>query len=516
MRDPVRVLLTTAAVTAAAIVLVSCSRMPGDSPPPGRELGDRLEMIIEDDMFRGVQVGISVRSVNPAGVLVAINEDQMMTPASTVKLLTSGTALARLGPAYSFITRLVYTGELDEHGVVDGDLLVLGGGDPTFPRTGTGGLSLDLYEIWADILRTMGMRRIEGKIIAVDGFFQDRPLGNGWCWDDQGYAFSAEISGLNFADNCVKVYVGPGTEEGEPGRAWLWPQTEFVTLDNRVQTVGAAGADSVVIRRATCGNTITCEGTLGEGGFRIAERIAVASPSLYAAVVLDEVLETAGIEVRGKPERMPGVATMADTTRVTEHISPPLWEIIKRVNKDSDNLCAEVLLRTVGRELGDSGDAASGLAAVREFTMSCGVDSSGFVLVDGSGLSRLNAVSAEAVTAFLACYASHHLFGDFYQSLAIAGVDGTLEGRLVGTAAEGSLRGKSGSMTGVSALSGYSVDRRGDQIVFCILLNGYRADGGDLTELVDLLAREISEFSPDTRSLSMRTPGEAVVSSHPN
>ena len=117
MRVHARVCFTTVAVTAAAMFLVSCSRMPGDSPPPGEELGQRLEMIVEDDSFRGVQVGISVRSVNPANVLVAINEDQMMAPASTVKLLTSGTALAHLGPAYSFITRLVYTGELDENGV---------------------------------------------------------------------------------------------------------------------------------------------------------------------------------------------------------------------------------------------------------------------------------------------------------------------------------------------------------------------------------------------------------------
>ncbi|MCK4545821.1 MAG: D-alanyl-D-alanine carboxypeptidase/D-alanyl-D-alanine-endopeptidase [Candidatus Eisenbacteria sp.] len=493
-RFPVRLLATQLIV---AGLLTSCARIPQGTHPPGAELQERLERIIEDNRFRGVQVGISVRSVNPPLVLVGIHEDQMMTPASTVKLFTSGTSLALLGPSYSFGTRLVYSGDLDEHGVLDGDLLIIGGGDPTFPRTSSGGLGLDLYEIWADILRTMGLRRVDGRVVVVDDFFEDHPLGYGWCWDDQGYPFSAEVSGLNFADNCVNVYVQPGREAGDPARTWLWPPgTRFVTIDNRVVTGEAGGPDSVVIHRSVCGNVILCEGTVSVNGYPVSERVAITEPGRYAATVLEEVLERTGIEIRGKPERSrPGFALL-DTTWVTEHISPPLWEVIRRVNKDSDNLCAESLLRTIGRELGKSGDAVSGLAAVREYAFSCGVDSGGLVLVDGSGLSRLNAVSAKAVTAFLACFASHDLFGDFYQSLAIAGVDGTLKSRFVGTPGEGSLRGKSGSMAGVSALSGYLVDRRGEQIVFCVLLNGYRADGGSLMDLVDLLAREIAEFSP--------------------
>jgi len=493
-------------VTAAAIGVLAgaCSHMPTQERTPGAELQARLEMLLAGDAFRGVQAGISVRSLDPLATLVAIHADDMMTPASVVKTLTSGASLALLGPNYAFITRLIYTGALDEHGVLDGDLIVLGGGDPTFPRTHSGGLSLDVYEIWADILRALGFRRIDGRIIAVEGFFEDERLGLGWCWDDLGSPFSAEVSGLNFADNCVKVFVAAGNEAESPARMWVWPGTRHVSVENQVLTVKAGGPDSVSIRRLPCENRIVCKGTIPVDGPTVTEKVAVVDPGLHAGIVLEEVLEAAEIEVRGKSVSLANGVFSSDTTWVTEHVSPPLWEIIKRVNKDSDNLSAESLLRTLGRELGDQGSVHSGLTAVRDFAYSCGIDSSGMILVDGSGLSRLNALSAEAMTEFLACYASSDLFGDFYQSLSIAAVDGTLEGRFVGTPAAGVLRGKSGSMTGVAALAGYSVDRRGDQVVFCIVLNGYRADRGSLVDLVDLLALEISEFLPETTHLSLR------------
>jgi len=499
-----RRLSVPAVLIAIALVAGACSQMPAEERAPGADLQIRLEFLLEGEAFRGVRAGIAVRSLGPALPLVSIHGDDMMTPASTVKLLTSGASLALLGPNYAFITRLIYTGTRDKHGVLDGDLVVLGGGDPTFPRTHSGGLSLDVYEVWADILRVAGVRRIDGRIVAVDGFFRDEPLGLGWCWDDQGQPFSAEVSGLSFADNCVKVFVAPAGEAEEPARVWSWPRTRHVSIENLVRTAAAGTPDSVTIRRLPCENRILCEGVLSVGGPTVSEKIAVVQPSLYAGIVLEEVLEVAGIEVLGKAVHLPTATFSSDTTWVTEHVSPPLWEILKRVNKDSDNLSAESLLRTLGRELGDRGDARSGLAAVRDFTHSCEIDSSGMILVDGSGLSRMNAVSAGAVAEFLACYASHDLFGDFYQSLSIAGVDGTLESRFLGTPAEGVLRGKSGSMTGVAALAGYSVGRLGRQLVFAILLNGYRADGGDLVELVDLLAVEISEFLPETATLSLR------------
>lgn len=490
------------AVLAGILLAAACAHAPRQEPP-GRDLQESLEVLLSDDAFRGVQVGLSVRTVDPPVVRAAIGEDRMLTPGSTVKLFTSSTALARLGPSYAFITRLVYTGTLDDDGVLGGDLLVLGGGDPTFPYTNSAGLGIELYEVWGDLLRTLGFRRIDGRVIAVDAFFLDDPLGPGWCWDDQGAPFSAEVSSLNFADNCVKVFVRPGSSPADPGRAWLWPRTRYVTLESEVRTQGAGGPDSVAIQRSVCENVIRCSGTMSIDAPYVTQKVAVIDPALYAATVLDEMLETGGIETRGRPERRSGVGA-ADTTWVTEHVSPALWEILKRVNKDSDNLCAEALVRTLGRELGDRGDATSGLAAVREFATSCGVDSAGVVLKDGSGLSRLNALSAGAVTRLLACLATQGTFADFYQSLSIAGVDGTLKTRFVDTPAQGVLRGKSGSMTGVAALSGYSVDRRGDQIVFSILLNGYRADGGDLVDLVDLVALEILESSLRPRALTLR------------
>jgi PBP4 family serine-type D-alanyl-D-alanine carboxypeptidase len=275
---------------------------------------------------------------------------------------------------------------------------------------------------------------------------------------------------------------------------WSWPKTQYVTLENRVQTVVESEQDSIVISRSVCGNTITCEGIIRQESPTVSEQVAVAGPSLYAATVLNEVLELEGVEVRGKPARQVGIETRTDTTRVTEHVSPPLREIIRRVNKESDNLCAEALLRTLGRELRDRGDSGAGLEAVREFALSSGVDSTSIVLADGSGLSRLNAISASAVTQFLGTLSKHAEFSEFFQSLAIAGVDGTLEERFLGSAAQGVLRGKSGSMTGVAALSGYLIDRQGRQIAFSILLNGHRSDGGSLADLVDLLAGEISGF----------------------
>jgi len=489
-------------VLAAMLISAGCSPLPIGERTPEITLQDRLEMLVEDPVFRGVQVGISVRAADPPTVVAEVGADRMLTPASTVKLFTSGTALTRLGSSYAFVTRLVHTGRLDEHGVLHGDLVLVGGGDPSFPGGNSGGLGLDLYEVWVDMVRTLGVLRVEGQVVGTDDFFEDRPLGPGWCWDDQGFPFSAELASLNFNDNCVRVFVGPGAKVGDPGRAWFWPRTRYVTVDARARTVEAGEPDSVVIRRSVCENLILCEGTVELGAQAVSERIAVSDPVLYTATVFDEVLRAGGVDVRGAPAKRSGLGSAPDTTWVTEHISPPLREMIKKVNKESDNLYAEALLRTLGRELRDQGSVEAGLMAVRQFAAACGIDSTALVLVDGSGLSRLNALSADAVTRFLSCLAAHEQFWDFYQSLAIAGVDGTLESRFLGAEAQGVLRGKSGSMNGVSCLSGYAVDRRGDQIVFSILLNGYRADGGSLTDLVDLLAAEVSESAAEVGSLS--------------
>ncbi|MHB0912799.1 MAG: D-alanyl-D-alanine carboxypeptidase/D-alanyl-D-alanine endopeptidase [Armatimonadota bacterium] len=412
-------------------------------------------------LAHGVQ-GVLIKSLDTGRVYYEKNSDLLFIPASALKLVVSATALDALGPEYRWRTRILACGEVRD-GVLHGDLALVGGGDPVLSR-----------EDLAAMVKTLGLRRVEGNVVGDDSRFDAVRLGVGWAWDDQPYYYAAQVSALNLNKNVVAV-----TVRGERGQASVRvdPPTAYVWVKNACTT----GAGTVEVSRAQGRNTILVTGRIPEGE-TYEEKITVEEPALYAAQSLLEMLRRNGVEVTGQ-----AVKGKATGRTLAEHLSPPLSEMLALLNKPSDNLIAECMAKSLGE-----GSTESGLAVERAFLKKIGVDMSGVGLVDGSGLSRRNLITPRNLVTLLAAMRGKKPFVD---SLPIAGVDGLLKKRLKGTAAQGNARAKTGYLSRVSSVAGYVTTAGGDHLVFAILMNNHLCGNADAVAAQDDIVEALAGLS---------------------
>lgn len=440
---------------------------PASRPP----LGAQLDALLAAPVLENASVGVVVRSLADNRVVYTRNPDLALIPASNQKILTAGAALARLGPAFRFRTFVFRTGRLDPNGTLQGDLILRGTGDPSLT-------SAHLAQ-FARAVRAVGIRRIEGRILADDGRFDDKRLGTGWQWDDEPWAYQPQVSALNCDGNVVSVRVAPGTRTGAPAIVTLDPPTRYVRVESSVTTGEADSKANVQFDRRRGQNVLLLRGTIPRGaGAPVANALTVEDPALLATTRLAEFLSAEGVERIGASAGPPRRAapTPANATPIVERASAPLSELVRDFLKHSDNLYGEVLLKALGAECAGKGSGANGAGeqVVRSFLREAGVDAAPLVIADGSGLSRLNLVTPRALAGVLA-----HLAGRaaFTGALPVGGVDGTLRSRFRDTPAVGNVRAKTGTLSGVTSLSGYVTTRAGEPLVFAIMMNNYRPAG---------------------------------------
>ncbi|WP_324716702.1 D-alanyl-D-alanine carboxypeptidase/D-alanyl-D-alanine-endopeptidase [Carboxydochorda subterranea] len=436
-------------------------------------LRERLDQILSDPGLSGAWIGARVISVDTGRVLYAINPDKRFVPASNMKLFTAAAALDVLGPDFRFVTRVV-SGGRPSGGVLEGDLYLVGGGDPTvLPQT--------LEELAAAFARTSGVRKVTGRLVADDTWFDDIRLGEDWLWDDEPSWTTPQISALTLAPNedfdvgTVIVEVR-GTTPGRPAEVHLVPDNAYVTLDARVVTGAEGGARDVSFTREHGTNRIIVSGTLPPGA-TARQWVTVWEPTLYAADVFRLALERAGVRVEGPTVRghAPEKARQVEWAR---RQSPPLSDILVVMLKLSNNGIAETLVKTMGAVRRGEGSWKAGLDVMRDSLRSMGIDPSAMLLRDGSGKSHSDLVTPAQVTQLLAAMWPHPHKEPFYRALPVAGapdrlVGGTLRSRMRGTLAEGNARAKTGSLTAVHSLSGYVRTRRGELLAFSMLFNHY-------------------------------------------
>lgn len=469
-----------------------------DLPDPGKGpeekdyiLSDVLDPILDEDRYRSLIAGLMVYSIDREERLYARDAEALLTPASNTKLFTAAAALDALGPDYRFRTEVYRSGFL-RRGVLKGDLILKGYGDPTLAtedslRVQEGptveGIARDLKE--------MGIRRVQGDIVVDAGAFSGKPYGAGWAWDDESGYYQPQIESLSINRGTVRLDYLPGKEPGDPIQLKLTPETDYVEVINEAITGPEGSDDTLRIYRERGKNRIRITGSLPLDFSGDYTRVPVEHPHLYAGQVLKEALEREGIDFapgsRVKAGQKPGGAK-----RMLTYQSPPLSEVISYMNKASDNFYAEMIFRTLSLEKTGRGTEEGGIEAVREYAGRSGIDRH-FNLKDGSGLTRYNRVSAEQIVKLLSAVDKQPIEEPFVESLPIAGTDGTLSSRMRDTAAEGNLRGKTGSMTHVSALSGFVHTRDGEKLVYAILLNGYSE--GSLKNLEDRIGTALAEFT---------------------
>lgn len=446
-------------------------------PDPG--LAGAIEDVLMAAPMANAWWGAIAVDVNTGHVLYEVNADRSFMPASVTKLFTTAAALHVLGPRFTYHTRLYAIGPV-EGDTLQGHLIVRGAGDPTFGVARPDRSALATFRAWADSLHGLGIRRIAGDVVGDDNVFDDVPLGDSWSWDDLQYGYAAEISGLSFHGNVVKLRITP-TRQGSPGAvAWQPANTDYVSITNRSRTT-AQGARLIEGYERLPG-TNRIEVTTEVPGARVEEEeLSVHNPTRYFAHVLREVLRAEGIEVDGAPVDVDDLTDRPDYDRldlriVARHTSAPLSELASEINKESNNLWAEQVLRTLGAASDSVGSAESGHKRAKAVFAEAGIDTSRLQLVDGSGLSRKNLVTPRMATdllRFMALHDNRAVRSAFIESLAVGGRDGTLENRFRGGAPE--VRAKTGSLGNVSALSGYVRTRDGSLVAFALLCNHYTA-----------------------------------------
>jgi D-alanyl-D-alanine carboxypeptidase/D-alanyl-D-alanine-endopeptidase (penicillin-binding protein 4) len=460
---------------AVVVLAVRPSAADEETPVEAQTRAAIEEILAEPDLPSAIW-GIYVRDLEAGRTIYSHNSDKNLIPASNLKLFTTATALDALGPDFRYVTRLYLDGSA-EGDVLRGDLVLRGSGDPTFGSRNAGGE--DPFATWARELAESGVRRVEGRLIGDDDVFDDNPYAEGWdVWHVATEDYAPGSGGLAYADNLVELNLSGSSVRTDPAG--------YVEVRSRVQARRGGGYSPFSVSRDLGSNTIYLNGSVSSR-YRGTLLVPIENPTRFALHAFAEALRDEGIRVD---------ATLADVDDLEDapdyegdeplftHVSPPLSEIVRRINQRSDNFWAEQVFRT----LSEDGSTAGGTRRVLAFLESAGVDTEGLSIRDGSGLSRKDLVTPASMVGLLDRMNRHPARGAFYASLAQPGGDGTLGNRLSGVP----VRGKTGSLEYVRALSGYVTGPNGHRYAFCVIANNYTTNGGAIASAQDRIVRALA------------------------
>ncbi len=468
--------------------------------PVALEPQDRLraefDEILADPAFANAHWGVMVQSVETGEILYRLNARKLFMPASNVKLVTSSVALSRLGADFRFKTQVAACGSIDTvRGVLNGDLLVVGGGDPAISSRFYDGDPAGAFRAWADTLEAFGISRIAGNVIGDDDLFDDTHVGPGWAWDNLGAAYSAEIGALLLNDGAVRLRVAPGDSPGQRAVVTVEPETEFLDLENMAMTTADSTGVGVWAARRPFSTEAEVGGRIWTGTNSVTRHVPPHDPTAYFIAVLRETLEGEGITVSGESVDLDEYdGECGSPVVIFVHESPPLGEILVPFLKESQNQIGEMLMRYVGAAATDTGSVRTGRRMAEGTLTGWGIPDDSYVYYDGSGLSRYNYLAPEAVVRILRAVALRSDFDIFYNALPIAGVDGTLRGRMRGTAAAGNVRAKTGFISNARALSGYVTTADEELMAFSILTNNFDTPTRPVEYVQDLLVERLVHF----------------------
>lgn len=423
--------------------------------------------------------GVYIRSLDSHRVLYAQNEERLFIPASNMKLLVSAVAADVLPSDFRYTTPVLRDGDL-AGGVLRGNLYLKGSGDPTLETKDLRGLARAVFKA--------GITRVDGDIVGDATALDDQRFGFGWGLGDLPFYYSAEISGLTVDRGTVNLSVTPGNV-GEAPKASLEPDAGYMLVRNNATTVADSQPETLSVGRLLGANVITVSGGIRRGNKNQVQGVTVVDPAAYTTHLFRALLRESGVEVTGAARTG---AVPAAATEVAAHDSPGLSRILSLLNKPSDNLIAETLLKTLGKVKKGKGTIAAGDEVEREFFRRIGVNQEEVVIADGSGLSRHNLVTPRALATLLSFMWTHPNREAFVQSLPVSGVDGSLRSRMKGTAAEGRVMAKTGYVGKARSLSGYVSTRGGETYVFAMLMNHYNGTTADVNGVQDRILAAIA------------------------
>lgn len=455
--------------------------------PSSKRESEGIKQFFSGELFSSATIGLSVTDIIDGQTVVAINPHLSVTPASVQKLVTTASSLALLGEEYRFSTLTGYTGRLDsESGVLRGDLIIRGGGDPALG-------SENFESHYGNIIDTLvisviesGIKRIEGRIVADDSMFDYNPVPSKWVWEDLGNYYGAGAYGLSIFDNTFRLFLRTGERGSFPEIVKTEPSIEGLTI--RSYLVAEGDRDRGYVFSAPYGNYAWISGTVPENRSEFILKASIPDPPALMATLLTRTLADAGIEVTEEPvtlrnysgERVQGL------TILSEIISPSLAEIVIETNRESVNLYAEHLIRMTGLEVNGDGSISSGIEAITGFLKDSEIDTGGLFMEDGSGVSPMNALPASLVTSLIRemVLDPDHTH-TFINSLPAAGSDGTMKFIFRDNIFRNRIRAKTGSMTRVRGYAGIITTITGRNLAFCIIINNYSGEPSEVVTAVE-------------------------------
>jgi D-alanyl-D-alanine carboxypeptidase/D-alanyl-D-alanine-endopeptidase (penicillin-binding protein 4) len=496
--------VTRAAIfLAAALVVSACgpTKTVATTPAPSLRAVDPVQQLKSDltAVFDGGQFersfwSVLVRHVDAETDVYALNSGKLMMPGSAMKIVTLAAAAEVLGWDHRFETRVASTAPLDD-GILRGDLVVVGGGDPSISeRSDAPGT---LRQI-ARQLRAIGLTRVEGGIIGDDDLFDDTGYGDGWTLDNLPYGYSAAVSALEYNEGSVDLVIRAGAAEGDPVLIQVRPDGSGLRVDNQLVTVAESGTGRLTQHRLPGSSNVVVRGQIPAKAPPFARTASVDNPSRFFAVAFRNVLRAEDIEVFGDAIDIDDFLAKPDLTgarTLLSHQSPPLRQLAAAMMRVSQNQYAEMLLRHLGAAGAMGASGAMGAQRVRTLLRNWSIADDSYVIADGSGLSRYNYVTSDALVRILQrMHVDPKHSATFGATLPVTGRDGTLSKRLAGTPAEGKVRAKTGTVDNVRAIAGYVDTAGGETLVFAIIANNFTISASAIDAAADEALVHLATF----------------------
>ena len=476
------------------------------------ELQRAITAHITQEKFNEALWGIKIISLESGATLYETNALKLLKPASNAKVFTGALALDALGPDFRIRTSIMATVKPAPDGVLKGDLIVYGRGDPSIAARFQNGNYTNLLDRLVQGIRDAGIKRIEGDLVGDDTFFKGPRMGSGWTWDDLQFYYGAEVSALSVQDNVVDLFLRPGPKVGDRCELSLKPQTGYLEFINRTRTTETNVPAAITVQRPLGERRVYLEGTLPRNYGALVDAVTVPNPALWFVTMLRETLAKEGIAVSGNarsrswPEQVTSPGALKEITSI---VSAPVSEIVAKMLKPSQNLYAQLLLLQVGAQSRskDGTTEEMGIREMREFLKRAGISPEEVLLEEGSGLSRASLVTPNSLAAVLKFMAGHRQAKVFWEALPAPG-EGTLRNRFGdwkdAPGSGQSLRAKTGTIRYVNTLSGYLRSQAGEHFAFAIMLNGYDNNGptpsrDDVESVVRLVARLKEKAAPKGR-----------------
>jgi len=472
-------------------------------------LAKAIDEILDQPEAQTSRWGVFVMSLQDSRVLYARDADKLFTPASNLKVYTTAVALDLLGADYRWRTSVYANKQPDAGGVIDGDLTLYGRGAPDLmSKQNNDAPSLASL---ADQVYQAGVREVRGNIIGDNSYFRGELFGEGWQWNDIQWYFGAEPSALSIDENTVEVTIAPA-KPGGSASVVVNPNSSPVHLTNATKTGERDETTSIGIIRDLSSNDVRVWGDFPVNGHAFSAFLSVHDPASWAANLFRQALISRGVKVTGEARSRDFRGATADALdlqksfEITYQDSESLGKIVHRTNKESNNLFAELILRTIGKERGsqapdpdprknrERGDDDAGAAVVRSWLESKGITTKGLAIRDGSGLSRLDLITPETTGRLLQAIARTGAAAAFHDSLPVAGRDGTLNSRL--KQLTGRISAKTGTLTYTHSLSGYATTPANNTLIFSIMCNDATSADHEAMRIIDEIATAIADFQP--------------------